>query len=133
MIGSVAGSDSGLRAAYDRLKPVSIDHAVMEGAASDHRVVMGSMAVGWSDLGSWTQLIAALGGTGTGRVIPPNEPAHAAEADLVIERVGGRLAVSTGPRDILAQSPVALLTGAAERPEPVEALVHRVAEWEERQ
>jgi mannose-1-phosphate guanylyltransferase len=133
MIGSVAGSESGLHAAYDRLKPMSIDHAVMEGAASDHRVVMGSMSVGWSDLGSWTQLIAALGGTGTGRVIPQNEAAHADEADLVIERVGGRLAVSPGPRDILAQTPVALLTGAAAAPDPVEALVRRVAEWEERQ
>lgn len=133
MIGSVAESESGLQAAYDRLKPVSIDHAVMEGAASDHRVVMGSMAVGWSDLGSWTQLIAALGGTGAGRVVPPNEPAKVDEADLVVERVGGRLAVSAGPRDILAQSPVALLTGAAAAPDPVQALVARVAEWEERQ
>jgi mannose-1-phosphate guanylyltransferase len=133
MIGTVAGSESGLEAAYDRLKPVSIDHAVMEGAASDHKVAMCSMSVGWSDLGSWTQLIAALGGTGTGRVIPPNEPARAGEADMVVERVGGKIQVSTGPRDILAQSPVALLTGAAAAPEPVEALVRRVAEWEERQ
>jgi mannose-1-phosphate guanylyltransferase len=133
MIGSVAGSESGLQAAYDRLRPVSIDHAVMEGAASDRRVVMGSMAVGWSDLGSWTQLIAAVGGTGTGRVIPPNEPVKATESDLIVERIGGRLEVSAGPRDILAQSPVALLSGAATAPEPVERLVSRVAEWEERQ
>ena len=133
MIGSVAGSESGLRAAYDRVKPMSIDKAVMEGAASDRRVAMASMAVGWSDLGSWTQLIAAIGGTGAGRVVPPNEPAKATEADLVVERIGGRLAVSEGPRDILAQSPVALLTGAAAAPEPVQALVSRVAEWEERQ
>ena len=75
----------------------------------------------------------AIGGTGTGRVVPPNEPAHAEEADLVIERHAGVLAVSAGPRDILAQSPVALLTGAAAAPEPVDALVGRVAEWEERQ
>jgi mannose-1-phosphate guanylyltransferase len=133
MIGSVSGSESGLTAAYDRLKPISIDHAVMEGAASDRRVIMGSMSVGWSDLGSWTQLVAALGGTGTGRVIPPNEPAQATESDLVVERVGGRLAVEAGPRDILAQSPVALLAGAAATPEPIEALVRRVAEWEEQQ
>lgn len=133
MIGSVAGSDSGLQAAYDRLKPMSIDKAVMEGAASDRRVAMASMAVGWSDLGSWTQLVGAIGGTGAGRVIPPNEPVRAEEADLIVERIGGRLEVSAGPRDILAQSPVALLAGAAERPEPVQALVARVAEWEERQ
>jgi mannose-1-phosphate guanylyltransferase len=41
MIGTVASSESGLRAAYDLLVPISIDHAVMEGAAKDRRVVMG--------------------------------------------------------------------------------------------
>jgi mannose-1-phosphate guanylyltransferase len=133
MIGTVAGSDSGLKAAYDRLKPMSIDRAVMEGAASDRRVAMGSMDVGWSDLGSWTQLLGALGGTGTGRVVPPNEPARAEADDLVVERLAGKLAMSGGPRDILAQSPVALLAGAAATREPVEALVARVAEWEDRQ
>lgn len=133
MIGSVVSSESGLQAAYDRLTPISIDHAVMEGAAQDHRVVMGSMSVGWSDLGSWTQLIAAIGGVGTGRVVSPNEPAQAGETDLVIERVNGILSVSDGPRDILASNPVALLTGAAERREPIDALVARVAEWEARQ
>jgi mannose-1-phosphate guanylyltransferase len=133
MIGSVASSDSGLRAAYDRLKPLSIDRAVMEGAASDRKVAMAAANVGWSDLGSWTQLLAAIGGAGAGRVLPPNEPAQATEDDLVVERLGGRLALSNGPRDILAQSPVALLAGAAAAREPVEALVTRVAEWEERQ
>ena len=129
----MAGSESGLTAAYDRLRPMSIDRAVMEGAASDRRVGMASMSVGWSDLGSWTQLIAALGGTGTGRVVPPNEPASAGEGDLIIERNAGVLAVSAGPHDILAQSPIALLTGAAAAREPVEALVERVAAWEDRQ
>ena len=133
MIGTVAGSESGLKAAYDRLMPVSIDHAVMEGAARDHRVLMGSMAVGWSDLGSWTQLLAAIGGTGAGRVVPPNEPARASEADLVVERQNGKLVVSEGPRDILAASPVALLEGAAADRAPVDQLVGRVAEWEDRQ
>ncbi len=33
------------------------------------RVVMGAMDVGWSDLGSWTALLAALGGVGDGRVV----------------------------------------------------------------
>ncbi len=133
MIGTVASSESGLKAAYHRLMPVSIDRAVMEGAASDRRVAMASMNVGWSDLGSWTQLVGAMGGTGAGRVIPPNEPATAQADDLVIERQAGKLAVSSGPRDILAPSPVALLSGAAATREPVEALVQRVAEWEERQ
>ena len=38
------------------IKPISIDHAVMEAAARDGRVVMASMDVGWSDIGSWAAL-----------------------------------------------------------------------------
>ena len=133
MIGTVAGSETGLEAAYDRLRPLSIDRAVMEGAASDRRVAMAAMDVGWNDLGSWTQLVAAIGGEGTGRVVPPNEAAHAGEGDLLIEREGGRLSVTDGPRDILAASPVALLSGAAARREPVDELIGRVAAWEDRQ
>jgi mannose-1-phosphate guanylyltransferase len=132
-IGAVAGSETGLESAYDRLKALSIDRAVMEGAASDRRVAMAAMDVGWSDLGSWTQLVAAVGGEGTGRVVPPNEPARAEEGDLIVERQAGVLSVATGPRDILAPSPVALLSGAAARRDPVDDLIRRVAAWEARQ
>ena len=48
------------------IKPISIDHAVMEAAARDGRVVMASMDVGWSDIGSWTALLGAIGVAGTG-------------------------------------------------------------------
>ena len=41
----------------------------MESAARDGHVVMGSMDVGWSDLGSWTALLEAIGGHGTGAVV----------------------------------------------------------------
>ena len=47
--------------------------------------------------------------------------------------VNGILSLSDGPRDILGPNPVAHLTGAAERREPIEMLVTRVAEWEARQ
>ena len=59
-------SDTSLAAAYDRLTPISIDYAVMQGAAKDGRVVMGAMDVGWSDLGGWPALLEALGGRPTG-------------------------------------------------------------------
>ena len=72
-----AGRVSGdLAGAYERLEPVatSIDYAVMEPAAAAGRVVMGSMDVGWSDLGSWHALLDALGAPGVdGRVVKPGE------------------------------------------------------------
>jgi len=124
--------EGGLEAAYAQLQPISIDRAVMEGAAADGRVAMGSMDVGWSDLGGWTALLEANGATGLGRVIPPGTAAEAGEADLIVERIDGRIGVAAGPRAILAQTPVALLSGAADSRPQVEALVGRVAEWEGR-
>ena len=132
MLEPVVHSDTGLAAAYDRLRPISIDKAVMEGAAADHRVVMGSMDVGWDDLGSWTQLLAAVGATGSGRVVAPGTPAEAGPDDLIVERVEGRLVISDGPRAILAPSPTALLAGTAASRDAVRALVERVSAWEDR-
>ena len=103
----------------------------MEGAARDHHVVMWSMDVGWSDLGSWTALLADIGAAGTGRVIQPDQLAEAGPDDLVVERVDRRLTVSPGPRGILASTPVALLIGAAADQDRVEDLARRINAWEE--
>jgi mannose-1-phosphate guanylyltransferase len=132
LLGPVSGSESGLTTAYERAAPLSIDRAVMESAASDHRVVMGSMAVGWNDLGNWTQLLAEIGAGGEGRVVQPNEAAAAAEGDLVVERIAGRLAVSEGPRPILGPSPTALIVGGASFRPRIDDLIARVAAWEDR-
>ncbi len=64
VIGPAASSELALRMAYERVHPTSIDYAVMEGAAGDHRVVMAAMDVGWSDFGNWTSLLEALAGPG---------------------------------------------------------------------
>ncbi|HSO30536.1 MAG TPA: sugar phosphate nucleotidyltransferase [Candidatus Sulfomarinibacteraceae bacterium] len=132
LLAPVAHSESGLAAAYDQLRPDSIDHAVMEGAARAGRVVMASMSVGWSDLGSWTALLGAIGATGTGEVIQAGNRGEAGPDDLVVERVGGRLTVSDGPRGILGTTPTALLRAAAPGRTAVEALVDRVTRWEDR-
>jgi mannose-1-phosphate guanylyltransferase len=101
LIGQAAGSELALANAYDRIQPISIDKAVMESAADDHRVVMGSLDVGWSDLGSWTALLAAIaggnGGGATGRVAQTGERIDLGPDDLVIRPVNGHLVVESGP------------------------------------
>ena len=131
LLGPVASSASALASAYDQARSISIDHAVMESAASDRRVVMAAMDVGWSDLGSWAALLDALGATASGRVVQPEEPAEAGPDDLIVERLEGRLTVGSGPRGILAPTPTALLVGAGPQREVVEALIERVRRWEE--
>ena len=128
----VVDKESGLRAAYDQLRPVSIDTAVMEGAARDRSVVMGSMDVGWDDLGSWTQLLRAVGAAGSGSVVASGTAAAAGPEDLIVERVDGRLVITEGPRAILGPSPTALLAGAAPSRDAVGALIERVSAWEVR-
>jgi len=121
-----------LESAYDRLRPLSIDKAVMESAANDGQVVMTAMDAEWSDLGSWTALLAAVGATGRGRVIQAGERASAEPGDLVIESVDGHLALLDGPRSILGSSPAALLSGASPSRAVIEALLERVARQEAR-
>ncbi len=132
LLDPVRASDSGLATAYDVLKPLSVDRAVMEGAAGDRRVAMVVLGGGWSDLGGWSAILAAIGATGAGRVVSPGEIAEASADDLVVERVDGRLQASTGPRSIQSNSPVALLLGAAVSRLEVDTLLARVTEWEVR-
>jgi mannose-1-phosphate guanylyltransferase len=116
-----------LAEAYEDVRATSIDRAVMESAAADGLVVMVSADVGWSDLGSWTALLVRLGARGTGRIVPPGVAASAGPDDLVVERAAGRLVVHSGPRDILAASPIAVLEGAAPDRAIVDALISRVS------
>lgn len=123
-------ADGDVRGAYASVRSISIDYAVMEPASAAGQVAMGAMNVGWSDLGSWTALLAALGGVGEGRVVQAGESAEAGADDLVVERVGGELALHDGPRSILAHTPVALLEGARPGREVVERLLERAARQE---
>jgi mannose-1-phosphate guanylyltransferase len=132
LIGASHASEAGLSGAYDQLKPVSIDYAVMEPAARDGRVVMGAMDVGWDDLGGWTALLGATGIGGTGRVVKPGEAAEASDDELIVERVDGRLSLAAGPRAILGTSPSAILRDVTANRVGLEELLDRVSRWEAR-
>jgi mannose-1-phosphate guanylyltransferase len=139
LIGTAVGSDLALAGAYERIQPISIDYAVMEGAARDHKVVMGAMDVGWSDLGSWTALLQALAGGGPldgrvgGRAVQPGDAFEAGPDDLVIRPVDGRLEVSEPPQGTIVPDAVwAHLTAARHLGPQVQALLDRVQREETR-
>lgn len=119
-----------LEGAYGRLSTRSIDYEVMEPAAADGRVLMASMDVGWSDIGGWTALLAAIGARGAGRVLLPGEAADLMADDLAILATGGRLAIVPGPSTIRVDAPAAILTGAAPDRHLVQDLLDRVAALE---
>ena len=128
ILGQGLRSEIALKAAYDRIQPLSIDYAVMEGAARDRRVVMAGLDVGWSDLGGWPALLQALGRPVDGGVVNPGQQTDTTEADLVVERTTDGLVVrpAEGGR-MTSERPVALLRGAADALPIVQDLLDRCA------
>ena len=127
----MVGAPMLLESAYEAIQQArSIDHAVMESAARNGQVVMGAMDVAWSDLGSWTALLAAIGAHGAGAVVQPGETAQVDRDDLVVRRVGGRLGVIAPPQrgSITAAQPIALLRGSAPDIDAVESLIDRCSQ-----
>jgi mannose-1-phosphate guanylyltransferase len=127
----MVGAPMLLEAAYEAIQqPKSIDHAVMEGAAKTGRVVMGAMDVGWSDLGSWTALLTAIGARGEGSVVQAGETVEVGDDDLVVRRVDGRLGVIAplGRGSMTATQPIAVLRGTAPDIDRVRELIERCAE-----
>ncbi len=133
-LGPMVGTPSSLERAYEAIqRPVSIDYAVMEGAAQSGQVVMASMDVGWSDLGSWSALLAALGARGTGSVVQAGETVEVERDDLVVRRVGGRLGVIAPPERgrMTAAQPIAVLRGTGPDRAAVEGLLERCSDAED--
>jgi mannose-1-phosphate guanylyltransferase len=130
------GSPVMLEHAYEAIqKPMSIDYAVMEGAASNGRVVMAGMNVGWSDIGSWTALLEGIHADGTGFVVQAGETIEVEDRDLVVRRRNGRVAVIPPPQTgtMTAAQTIAILRGvtAGDR-DKVEALLERCSRVEAR-
>ncbi len=133
-LGPMVGSPASLQQAYEAIqRPVSIDYAVMEGAAQSGQVVMASMDVGWSDLGSWSALLAALGARGSGAVVQAGETVEVDDDDLIVRRIGDRLGVIAPPERgrMTATKPIAILRGTGPDRAIVEGLLERCSEPED--
>lgn len=134
-LGPMVASPQMLDRAYESIqRAISIDHAVMESAARNGSVVMAAMDVGWSDLGSWSALLGAIGARGQGSVVQAGETVEVERDDLVVRRLDGRLGVIAPPDrgSITAMHPIAVLRGTAPDRDRVEALIERCSQPEER-
>jgi mannose-1-phosphate guanylyltransferase len=127
-LGPMVGSPSMLEHAYEAIqRPVSIDYAVMEGAAASGQVVMAAMDVGWLDIGSWTALLAAIGAHGVGAVVQAGETVEVEHDDLIVRRIRGRLGVIAPPERgrMTAAQPIAILRGTGPDRDTIEGLLER--------
>jgi hypothetical protein len=106
----------------------------MEGAAASGQVVMAAMDVGWSDVGSWTGLLAAIGARGSGAVVQAGETVEVEHDDLIVRRIRGRLGVIAPPERgrMTAAQPIAILRGTEPDRDRVELLLERCSAPEDR-
>ena len=126
---AAAFSNGTLASAYPEVRSISIDYAVMEPAAAAGQVVMGSMNVGWNDLGSWTSLLGELGMPGIeASIAKADEPIEASHDDLLVWRPEPRQLISTPGADarmVGSNRPVAVLHGARSHQDRIDALLER--------
>ena len=130
-LGPMIGAPAMLEHAYEAIqRAVSIDYAVMEGAARNGQVAMASMDVGWSDLGSWSALLDAVGARGEGAVVQAGETVEVGDEDLVVRRVDGRLGVIAPPErgSMTATQPIAVLRGSAPDIGHIRELIERCSQ-----
>ena len=130
-LGPMIAAPAMLQHAYEAIqRAVSIDYAVMEGAARNGQVAMASMDVGWSDLGSWSALLEAVGARGEGAVVQAGETVEVGDEDLVVRRVDGRLGVIAPPErgSMTATQPIAVLRGSAPDIGHIRELIERCSQ-----
>lgn len=131
LLGALDGAveDPGtLARAYEAIAPISIDYAVMEPAAREGLVAMAALDAGWNDLGSWTELLAALGLPAVdARVLKPGDAAEVTADDLLVERRDGRLVAGPPPSGgtMTAAETTAVLRGARPHQARVDELLAR--------
>jgi mannose-1-phosphate guanylyltransferase len=130
----VEGDDraaEGLAAVYAALPATSIDYALMEPASLEGRVAVVPMAVGWSDLGSWSALRDARGdGSGSANVTQVGRGAQVVEVasqGVFVQAEGGRLVALVGLRDVIVvDTEDALLVCAPDAAQDVKQVVERL-------
>lgn len=123
-----------LAAIYERLPAVSIDRALLEPASLEGRVRAVPADVGWSDLGSWNALQAALAQRlqSADGVVTVGRAEDVGSHDVLVHSSAGRLVVTVGLSDtIVVDTPDVVLVCAADRAQEVRTIVDRLAQAKE--
>jgi mannose-1-phosphate guanylyltransferase len=110
---------------YARMPSISIDHAVVENAASDRRVLTLEGNFGWNDIGSWAAVHRMLRADRDGNA--GNGPWVGFGAKNCLIHASDRLVVLLGIENaVVVDTPDALLVGDLRRSQDVRALVEEL-------
>jgi mannose-1-phosphate guanylyltransferase len=107
---------------WPQIEKISIDYAIMEGAAD---VAVIPVEIGWSDVGSWASLLDIVAGDDKGNVV--NGEHLGVDTARTLIRSQGRLVVTIGLEDmIVVDTEDALLVCPKDRAQDVKAIVDRL-------
>ena len=110
---------------YARMPSISIDHAVVENAASDRRVLTLEGNFGWNDIGSWAAVYRMLHADQNGNA--GNGPWVGFGAKNCLIHASDRLVVLLGIENaMVVDTPDALLVGDLKRSQDVRELVEEL-------
>jgi mannose-1-phosphate guanylyltransferase/mannose-6-phosphate isomerase len=115
----IAGDTDKAAAVFRKLKPISVDHAVMEKTA---RAAVIPAAIGWSDVGSWGAVADVAPGDGAGNIMAGNV-LDIGSVNSVIN-ADRRLVATIGLKDmIVVDTPDATLVCSREKAQDVKLVV----------
>lgn len=124
-----------LNTVWPTLPKISVDYAVMEGAAAAGRVATVPGDFGWNDVGDFHTLGEVLPANGSGNVVLTDTPDASPNVllrdtgDLVVVPQSGRLVAALGVRDlIIVDTPDAMLVCPRNRAQDVKTLVDELKE-----
>jgi mannose-1-phosphate guanylyltransferase len=122
--------DAVLGEVWPRLPRISVDYAVMEGAATAGLVATVPGDFGWHDVGDFQTLGEVLPGDRDGNVVvagPPDRTLLYDTSDLVVVPGSGRLVAALGVRGlVVVDTPDAVLVCPRDRAQDVKHLVERL-------
>jgi mannose-1-phosphate guanylyltransferase len=122
---------SGVRRAFDPLRPISIDYGVMEKAEQVWAVPAG---FDWSDVGSWKSLMDLLPQDSEGNRVIGRVTVDAAGNNLLITTVEGRPMLCSGIQDcVVVHTQEGVLVCHRDRAEVLKPLVETILREKEMQ
>ena len=128
--GEAGWPGAGLAETYQDLRDTSIDYALLEPASLEARVAVVPIAVGWSDLGSWSALRDQRAADGCAGHQRPRATARVIDVDgvdVLVHAAGGRTVATVGLEGIIVvDTPEALLVISADAAQDVKKVVNQL-------
>lgn len=126
-LSGLPGFVSDVRAELEPLPAIQIDAGIAEPAAAEGRMAVVPLDAGWSDIGTWSALLEAMG-SAQGKELVTSGRHLDRGSHRVLVQGGDRLVVTIGLSDvIIVDTPDALLVCASDHAEEIKQVLDEIS------